>query len=281
MERIGVIGLGRMGSAMARKFAQEGLAVTGWTRSGRSVDGIAAAPDLGALVAASDTLVLSLYDDAAVAEMLDALLDHELNGRLVVETSTVSPQILQERGPALAERGAVVADAPVSGGPEMVMAGTCGIFIGGEPDAAARARAVLAHLTPRAVHVGPLGAGMVMKTINNSMLQAYVAGLRDMLPLARRAGIPLADVLSILNEGPAGLPMIRDRMPKILGDDPTVGFPLSGIAKDNDVFRRVAEAHGLEAPILKLAGEAQQEAIGKGLGDHDPAAAIAASYHDG
>jgi 3-hydroxyisobutyrate dehydrogenase len=113
------------------------------------------------------------------------------------------------------------------------------------------------------------------------MLQAYVAGLRDMLPLARRAGIPLADVLSILNEGPAGLPMTRDRMPKILGEDTTVGFPLSGIAKDNDVFRRVAAAHGLEAPILKLAGEAQQEAIGKGLGDQDPAAAIAASYHDG
>jgi 3-hydroxyisobutyrate dehydrogenase-like beta-hydroxyacid dehydrogenase len=281
MERIGVIGLGRMGSAMARKFAQEGLAVTGWTRSGRSVDGIAAAPDLGALVAASDSLVLSLYDDVAVAEMLDALLGHDLTGRLVVETSTVVPQILQERAPALAERGAVVADAPVSGGPEMVRAGTCGIFIGGEPDPADRARAVLAYLTPRAVHVGPLGAGMVMKTINNSMLQAYVAGLRDMLPLARRAGIPLADVLSILNEGPAGLPMTRDRMPKILGEDTTVGFPLSGIAKDNDVFRRVAAAHGLEAPILKLAGEAQQEAIGKGLGDQDPAAAIAASYHDG
>lgn len=281
MERVGVIGLGRMGSAIARKFAAGGLTVTGWTRSGRSVEGIASAPDLGTLVGASDTLVLSLFDDAAVAETLDALHGHDLAGRLVIETSTVVPQILRDRAGALAERGAAAADAAISGGPEMVEAGTCGIFIGADPDTAERAGRVLAHLTPRAVHVGPLGAGMVMKTINNSMLQTYVAGLSDMLPLAKRAGIPLADVLTILNNGPAGLPMIRDRMAKILGEDPTVGFPLSGIAKDNDVFRRVVEAHGLAAPALELAGQAQQEAIRKGLADRDPAAAIAASYHDG
>lgn len=279
--RIGIVGLGRMGAAMGRRLAGQGMQVTGWTRSGRQVDGIAPAEGLGELIDASDTLLLSLFDDAAVAEVLDALARHDLPGRLIIETSTVVPQILQDRAEALAARGATVADAPVSGGPEMVEAGTCGIFLGAAPATAARALPVLQGLTPRVVHVGPLGAGMVMKTINNTMLQAYVAGLRDMLPLARRAGIPLEDVLSILNAGPAGLPMIRDRMPKILGEDRTVGFPLSGVAKDNDVFRRVVEAHGLTAPVLELAAAAQREAIGQGLGEADPAAAIAASYSDG
>ncbi|MDG4648311.1 NAD(P)-dependent oxidoreductase [Roseibacterium sp. SDUM158017] len=281
MERIGVVGLGRMGSAMALRFAAQGAQVTGWTRSGRTVEGVASAPDLGALVAASDALVLSLYDDAAVAEVLDALLGHDLPGKLILETSTVVPKILQDREAALAARGAELADAPVSGGPEMVEAGTCGVFLGAAPDTAGRAAALLRLLTPRVARVGPLGAGMVMKTINNSMLQAYVAGLREMLPLARRAGIPLADVLGILNAGPAGLPMIRDRMAKILGEDETVGFTLAGIAKDNDVFRRVVEAHGLTAPVLAQAGRIQRAAIESGLGESDPAAAIAAAYHDG
>jgi 3-hydroxyisobutyrate dehydrogenase len=280
MARIGVIGLGRMGAAMARRLAGQGAVVTGWTRSGRGVEGITAAPDLGALVAGADTLILSLFDGAAVAETLDALLAHDVGGRLILEASTVVPQILQGRAGDFAAKGAAVADAPVSGGPEMVEAGNCGIFLGADDATAARALPVLRLLTGRVIHVGPLGAGMVMKTINNSMVQAYFAGLRDMLPLARRAGIPLGDVLAILNGGPAGLPMIRDRMAKILGEDGTVGFSLAGVAKDNEVFRRVVEAHGLTAPVLEIAGEGQRAAIARGLGEADVAAMIAAAYHD-
>jgi 3-hydroxyisobutyrate dehydrogenase len=280
MARIGVIGLGRMGAAMARRLAGQGAVVTGWTRSGRGVEGITAAPDLGALVAGADTLILSLFDGAAVAETLDALLAHDVGGRLILEASTVVPQILQGRAGDFAAKGAAVADAPVSGGPEMVEAGNCGIFLGADDATAARALPVLRLLTGRVIHVGPLGAGMVMKTINNSMVQAYFAGLRDMLPLARRAGIPLGDVLAILNGGPAGLPMIRDRMAKILGEDGTVGFSLAGVAKDNEVFRRVVEAHGLTAPVLDVAGEGQRAAIARGLGEADVAAMIAAAYHD-
>jgi 3-hydroxyisobutyrate dehydrogenase len=280
MARIGVIGLGRMGAAIARRLAGQGAEVTGWTRSGRGVGGIAAAPDLGALVEGADTLILSLFDDAAVAGTLDALLAEDVEGRLVLETSTVVPQILQGRAGDFEAKGAVVADAPVSGGPEMVEAGTCGIFLGADDATAARALPVLGLLTERVRHVGPLGAGMVMKTINNSMVQVYFAGLRDMLPLARRAGIPLPDVLAILNAGPAGLPMVRDRMAKILGEDGSVGFSLAGVAKDNDVFRRVMEAHELTAPVLDIAGEGQRAAIARGLGEADVAALIAAAYRD-
>ncbi len=281
MERIGSIGLGRMGSAMAQRLKAQGSEVSGWTRSGRQVDGIAPAADLPALVAGSDVLILSLYDDAAVSEMLDQLLQLDLAGKLIIETSTAVPALLIERATAFANKGAGVVDAPISGGPEMVAAGTCGIFLGGTDQAAARAIPVLTQITPRTRHVGPLGAGMVMKTINNSMLQIYVTGLRDMLPLAKRAGIPLADALGILNAGPAGLPMIKDRMAKILGDDPTVGFTLNGIAKDNDVFQRVIAGFGLGSDSLVLAAAGQDVAIQEGLGESDPALAIRAAYDNG
>ncbi len=280
MERIGVVGLGRMGSAMARKLAHAGHTVTGWTRSGRTVQGVAAVPDLAALVEASDALILSLYDDAAVTGMLDALLQHDIAGRLILETSTVVPQILIDRAEAFVAKGAQVVDAPVSGGPEMVEAGTCGFFLGADPDVAERARHVLTSITPRVLHMGPPGAGMAMKTINNAMLQVYGAGLRELLPIAKRAGIPLEAALAVLNGGPAGTAFIRDRMPKITGADATVGFTLNGIHKDNDVFRRVAEGYGLPSPALEIAGEGQARQIAEGLGDLDPAVAIAAAYRD-
>ncbi|MEM7722962.1 MAG: NAD(P)-dependent oxidoreductase [Pseudomonadota bacterium] len=281
MERVGVVGLGRMGSAMAERLASQDVPVTGWTRSGRSVDGVPSAPDLAALVATSDTLILSLYDDTAVAEVLDALLALDLTGKLIIETSTVVPNLLQDRADALDAKEASAVDAPISGGPEMVLEGSCGIFIGGTDADVARARTALTLITERIAHVGPLGAGLVMKTINNSMLQAYVTGLRELLPMAKRAGISLEQTLGILNAGPAGIPMVATRIDKILGKDPSVGFTMAGVHKDNDVFRRIVAAHNLPSPILDFAAEMQREAIADGFGDKDPALVIAAAYDKG
>lgn len=281
MERIGVIGLGRMGSAIAERFAAEGRTVTGWTRSGRDLPGIAPAADLATLVAQSDILVLSLFDDAAVAGTLDALLMLDLTGRLIIDTSTASPHLLCERAEKIAAAGARAVDAPISGGPELVRAGACGIFIGGTPEAAEAARHALAPLSERIFVVGPLGAGLVMKVINNGMLQAYFSGLTDLLPMAQKAGLPLETVMTILSGGPAGMPMVRDRLPKILGQDPSVGFPVSGVMKDNALFRAIIGSYGLPAPTLeRLAGQ-QDAARAAGLWDQDLATLVRLAYDSG
>jgi 3-hydroxyisobutyrate dehydrogenase len=190
----------------------------------------------------------------------------------------VVPQILIERADAFAKKGAQVADAPISGGPEMVAAGTCGIFVGAEPEVADRAVAVLRGMTPRVLHMGPLGAGMVMKTINNGMIQIYGAGLTEMLRVAKRAGIALEDVLTVLNAGPAGTDFIRARTPKIVGEDPSVGFTLNGVLKDNGVFRRVAEGFGAGSQTLEIAGRQQAQQVEDGLGEQDLAAGFAVAY---
>lgn len=276
-----MIGLGRMGAAMASRFAEAGVPVTAWTRSGRSVSGVPAAPDLAALAASSDVLVTSLLDDAAVAGTLDAMLSFDLSGKLLVETSTVTPGVVNARADAFAAAGAAICDAPISGGPELVATGTCGVFIGGSPAAAARAQAALAPLSGRIFHVGPLGTGQVMKTINNAMLQVYFAGLAEQLRVARRAGLPLETALEVLCGGPAGVPMVRDRIPRILGTDTTVGFTIAGVAKDSAVFRRVAAEAGVETPALDAAAAMIAEALDDGLSADDPAALLARAYRDG
>ncbi|MCV2866416.1 NAD-binding protein [Albidovulum sediminicola] len=171
-------------------------------------------------------------------------------------------------------------DAPISGGPEMVLAGNCGVFIGGEDAEAARARASLSATSGRIFHVGPNGTGLVMKVINNGMMQAYMAGLADLLPLAKRAGLSLENALRILSGGPAGQPVIAARIPKILGEDDTVGFAVSAVFKDNDVARHVLKSFGLTSPILDVFAH-RRDAIEKaGLMDHDPAAILRNAYYE-
>jgi 3-hydroxyisobutyrate dehydrogenase len=239
MDRIGVIGLGRMGAAIAVRFAGQGVPVTGWTRSGRHVEGVASAPDLETLVAGADVLVTSLLDDAAVSDVLDALLACEMSGKLIVETSTVVPGVVK-----------------------------------------ARAEAALTPLSARIFHVGPLGAGLVMKTVNNAIIQVYIAGLAEQLRLAKRAGLPLETTLTILGGGPAGMPAMRDRMPKMLGQDDTVGFPVSGLLKDHAVFRRVAADAGIDTPALAAAEPLFLDAIETGLAEVDGAAILSRAYND-
>jgi 3-hydroxyisobutyrate dehydrogenase-like beta-hydroxyacid dehydrogenase len=192
----------------------------------------------------------------------------------------VVPGVLKARADRLAALGAAVVDAPVSGGPELVAAGQCGIFLGGDDDAAARALNALKALTDRIFHVGPLGTGLVMKTINNAMIQVYIAGLAEQLRLAGRAGLPLKTALTILGSGPAGMPAMRDRIPKMLGEDDTVGFPVSGLLKDHAVFRRVAGDSGVETPALAAAEPLFLDAIEAGLAEVDGAAILARAYRD-
>ncbi len=278
MEQIGIIGLGRMGSAMATRIAGQGRAVRGWTRSGRAVDGIPSAPDIETLVAESGTLILSLFDDDAVAEVLDLLLQLDLNGKTIIETSTVIPAILQARADQMAAAGAIVVDAPISGGPELVLSGECGIFVGGDPAAYERASETLRLITDRVLHLGPLGAGLVMKAVNNGMLQTYFAGMAEFMPMAREAGLPLETTLRILCGGPAGLPMVTARIPRILGEDDSVGFALNAVQKDADVFRRMLTSYGLPTPVMSRFEQLSAEMVDAGLGDRDAAELVRHAY---
>jgi 3-hydroxyisobutyrate dehydrogenase len=276
---VGIIGLGRMGGAIARRMADQGRSVLGWTRSGRAVDGVESTADLDRLVETSDTLILSLLDDAAVSDVLGVLLSRELKGKQIIETSTVTPGLLIDRIDRIHARGAMAVDAPISGGPELVLAGQCGVFIGGDDIAAARARESLTAISGRIFHVGPLGTGLVMKTINNSMVSAYFSGLTDLLPLARKAGLPLETALRILCGGPAGLPFVADRIPKVMGEDKSVGFPLSGIFKDMDVFQRILESYDLSSPIVEKFLAQKPSVIHAGLWERDGAELINLAYY--
>jgi 3-hydroxyisobutyrate dehydrogenase-like beta-hydroxyacid dehydrogenase len=278
-ERIGVIGLGRMGRALAARLAGLGAPVAGWTRSGLSAAdadalGIVAAADLPGLVAHSDILILSLFDDAAARDILARLACLDLAGRLIVETSTVSPAVVREAAPEIEAAGGRLIDAPISGGPEMVAAGTIGLYLGGAEADVARFAPVAARLSSRVVPVGGLGAGHAAKIVNNAAMGGVWQAMIESFRLGARLGLDLETMLGIMERSPATAPAFRDRIPKMTGADPTVGFPVAGVVKDQALFLAVAAEAGVELPALSAACENFRATAAAGHAEGDLALVI-------
>jgi len=282
MERIGVIGLGRMGSAIAGRLAGKGFAVTGWNRTPKAVPaGVATAPTVAGLIEASDIVVLSLFDDAAVREILEQVLALPLAGRLVADTSTVRPDTIAGFAARLEAAGAAAVDAPISGGPEMVAAGTAGVFVGGAKADVARFQPVAGVIAARVRHTGPLGAGNTAKIVNNMMLISYWEGLRAAMLVGRKGGLSAREVVSIVAEGPAGTGALKGRMAEILGESDRIGYPVAGIVKDARLFLGVAEDLGVDAPTIRAALSSFSDLAERGLADEDLAALIREAGREG
>jgi 3-hydroxyisobutyrate dehydrogenase-like beta-hydroxyacid dehydrogenase len=272
--RVGVAGLGRMGRAIAERLAGQGFRVAGWTRSGIEAGtaaslGIAPAADLAALAGSADILVLSLFDDAAVTEVVQALCAGDLSGRLLVDTSTVGPETLRAERERIAAAGAAAVDAPVAGGPEMVLAGTASLFVGGEPADVARFMPVARAMAGRVLVAGGPGAGAAAKIVNNMMLVGYWEILKEALTVGRRAGLSYDWMLEMLAGGPAASAAFLHRLPVLRGETDAVGFTVDGVVKDTAVFAATAARLGVAAPAFD-AGRASfiaHAAAGHGAAD--------------
>lgn len=274
-ERIGIIGLGRMGSAMAKRLSESGFPVTGWSRRAASAEpALVIAPDLPALSRASDILVLSLLDDRAVQEVLDRLAALPLDGRLIVDTSTVSPQILRERAAQFEALGASLMDSPVSGGPETVLSGKAGLYIGGREEDVLRFRPVAEALSDRIHHVGGLGDGAAAKLVNNMMLMGLWQSLKEALLLGKKAGLAPGKILDILAGSPAASPALRSRLPVIRGESDAVGFPVSGAIKDAGVVRDLAARLGVPLPAIAASLASFEKAAADGYAEADLATMV-------
>lgn len=276
-ERIGVLGLGRMGAALAAKAAREGFEVCGWTRSGGDAQAANAAgyrlcATLPEAVDASGMLLLSLFDDAAVTEVLDALAGLDLTGKLVVETSTVSPAIVRGKAAAIEAVGGRLIDAPISGGPEMVAAGTMGLFIGGADAEVARFRGVADRLSNRVAHIGRLGDGVAAKIVNNVALAGSFAAALDAMRLGRALDLDPETMVAFLEQSPGTTPMFKSRAAAILGRDDSVGFSVDGALKDAAVFLEVARRQGVDLPAMEQMQRLFRQGAETGLGGSDVAA---------
>ncbi|MCQ9130357.1 nuclear transport factor 2 family protein [Streptomyces hilarionis] len=196
---IAVLGLGRMGRAIATRLASRGWDVVGWTRSGRTPDAVRKTSDPHDAVAKADLVLLALFDGPACREVLDDVRDSLRAGAVVVNTGTVSPAEASEPARRL---GPAYVHAPVLGSVPAA-AGALRILAAAEQDTLDRVRPVLEALgTVR--HVGDASTAAALKLVANSGLAGAVLALRDSLRHADALGLPRAEVLDVLELGRLG-----------------------------------------------------------------------------
>lgn len=271
---VGVFGLGRMGFAISQRLSAGGFEVGAWNRSPVSEPRkqeleATVYDDLAELAASSEILVLSLFDDAAVVEVVGNLCQSDLSGKLIVETSTVSPETLPGLIGAIESAGARAIDAPIAGGPEMVLAGKVGVYVGGGAGDVERAKPMLEQLAARILHMGDVGCGATAKIVNNMALVGFWETLREALMVGRKGGLSDAQMLNMLEGSPVANPMLKSRMPIILGQSDAVGFSVKGGIKDTELFVSVAENYGVKAPAVAAALHNLKRAREAGFGFAD------------
>ncbi len=274
---IGIIGLGRMGRAMAARLAAGGFAVTGWSRSGVSKDlreTVTAAADIPSLAETSGIIILALLDDAAVHAIAATLETLDLSGKLIVDTSTVSPLTLASHQAMILQKGGRLLDAPISGGPETLLAGKAGFYIGGREEDFQRFLPVAEVLSDRIHHAGALGHGAASKLINNMMLTGLWESLKEALQLGARAGLAPGKMIEILSGSPAASPAMKGRLPVISGETDKVGFPVSGVIKDVGVVRDYAAHLDVAIPAMKAALASFENAARAGFAEADLATMV-------
>lgn len=281
---IGFIGVGLMGMPMARNLLRSGFPLT--VVRHRDPDAPAALAALGAGVVASpselrnraEVVILMLPTSREVEEVVlgsGGLADILQPGQVVVDMGTSDPASTRRIAAELATRGIVLIDAPVTGGVKGAEEGTLTIMAGGPAEVVERIRPVLAAVGSVVVHVGEVGAGHVVKLLNNMISLSTTALIAEALVLAERSGVAQSTVLEVLEHGSANSVTLRGVAARLRQKRFEPGFKLALALKDLRLAEALAQATGTRLEVVTAARAVYDRACDAGMGDMDVAAITA------
>jgi len=234
--RIGLAGIGRMGSAIGERVLAAGFPLAIYNRTVARVAplvdaGATHARSLRELSSASDIILTVLTDDAAVDSVYAEVLDTDVTGRLFIDASTVRAATIARLAERVRGAGARLVDAPLAGPPAAARAGQLMVMCGGTGSDVAAATPVIEAYARRIVHVGPVGAGTTMKLVLMAPMGAYFAALAEGLAVGERLGLDRSAMLDVILDSHTAPPLLRDRAAVLLGGG-AAGFDVAGVRRD-------------------------------------------------
>jgi len=282
VDKIGFIGLGIMGRPMVLNLRKHGHAV--WVH-GRRPATMSALIDAGATGCASpaegaanaDVIFVMVSDTPDVEQVIfgeHGISERMRKGSVVVDMSTISPAATRRFAQALAEKGADMLDAPVSGGETGAINATLSIMVGGKAATFARARPYFECMGKNIVHVGDHGAGQVAKACNQIVVAVTIEAVSEALTFARKNGVDAAKVREALMGGFAGSKILEVHGKRMLDNDFKPGFKVKLHQKDLRIVMEDAGKLGLALPGAALAAQHLNALMGAGDGELDSAAIV-------
>ena len=273
MMRVGVVGLGKMGSAIARNLLARGYQVSVWNRSRGSVDalvGSGATPQasIEELVKAVDTVLISLWGDAAARDVtLDRVIPAARGQQLIIEMSTLSPSMYETLESAANARSVEFLAAPVLGSVNAAQQGSLTILAGGREATFERARELLDSLGTTVTFTGSASASGVLKLANNTVIGVVAETLAELLQLCDQGGIDRR--LAVESVSGAFARVANSKTQQLLDRDSEPRFSLNALLKDLQLAREAAESLRVPLSMLDCVVPAVQRAATSGLGDRD------------
>ena len=273
-ETIGFIGLGIMGQGMVRNLLAKGFIVYIWNRTQSKMDPFI---ELGAIVTSSpadvashaDIIITCLSDTPDVEHVLlqaNGVIFGVKPGNLVIDMSTISPEVTRKLAAVLAERDVHMLDAPISGGSEGAANGTLSIMVGGEASQVARAMPAFEAMGKKITHVGEIGAGQMVKLVNQILVVVTMLGVGEALLFAQAGGLDLNKTLEAVTQGAAGSWMLSNRGPQVVERDWRPGFTIDLQQKDLRLVLETADQLGVPiigtSLVFNLYRTLQQQGLG-------------------
>ena len=280
--KIALLGLGLMGSGMAGRLLDAGYPLTVWNRTPDKTQALA---DRGAKVAQSPrqavagaTVVISMLSDVPVCRDVwlgrgEAILG-AAPGTVLVESSTITVEWIEELDRAAKEHGCELVDAPVTRSKPQAAAGQLLFLAGGSTAALDSITPILKAMGRDVVHVGPVGSGARLKLINNFLSGSQVAALAEALSLIERSGLDAQKALGVLTEGAPGSPLVKLLSGRMVAREYEPNFVLRLMAKDLRYAVSEADHQGLDLDMGRAALRVFEHAISAGQGEDDMSAVV-------
>ena len=275
--KIGLVGLGRMGCAIAQRLGEHGFEIVGWDREAAARRagegrGVQIASNPRGVAAGGDVVISSITEDKGVRRLytgLDGFLQADITGKLFVEMSTLQPMTGRELAPLVEDKGARLVESPVLGTIPQVREGKLLALAGGRAEDVERARTVLDKLARRVAHMGPHGAGYAMKLAVNLGLGAYIQALSESLALGMKQGLALEQMLDVLKEAPTATGWLSGKIPALKGEQGDATLDLRTLRKDLMSAVATGASSGVPMPVSSGTLAALSAAVGGGAGDGD------------
>ena len=277
MQRIGFIGLGLMGQPISRRLLEAGHPLTVWNRTADKAKdlraaGAAWAPSARAVAETSAIVITMVTDSTASEEVIcgtGGVLEGARPGVILIDMSSIAPEMSRSIAARARARGIPMLDAPVTGAPRVAAEGKLGIMVGGPREIFEACRPVFEKLAAKIVYAGGNGMGTTLKLVNNLILGVAIHAAAEALVLATKAGLDPQSVIEITAVGGARTGAMETRGPRMVRRDFTPHFSANNMYKDLSTALTLAEECGVSLPVAGAAREILRAVKSQGKGDLD------------
>ena len=273
MTTIAFIGLGIMGKPMAGNLVKAGFDVVGYNLHPRTIDGVTMADSIAAAVADADVIAVMVPDSPDVEQVLtapDGVFANARKGSLVIDFSSIRPDVSARLAAEGSEHGMRVIDAPVSGGEQGAIDAALSIMVGGPAEDFEAAKPVLDAVGGTVVHVGPAGSGQTVKAANQLIVAGTIELVAEAIVFLEAYGVDTDAAVTVLAGGLAGNAILQRKAPAMLARNFAPGFRIDLHHKDMGIVTSAAREAGVVIPLGAVVAQliASLKAQGDGGLDH-------------